>query len=746
MKYSRNTSRSLIAFLLITAMSSQSWAEAGMCRSIFTEPIATSAVKNLATSFYETKLTLAADGKAYARGAEQGPGKEIQLGFESEYTIAELAPITNFYGPTPEAGIAKDAWLNMSLESRMNWIQEKLKSIPFGAKDPVLMRLDSTPELAFLPSKLIRDDTGNVEIILSPVSEFQRWKDQVQWINKNFGAGSMQAMVSQPRESFFSNQPGYREVALKEDLGYFNFINEIDVLERMASGAERFNADSSKKVMQPFLHPYLGPMVKFRHRKMVNTMTEIAEGKVLTKEELEAIVRREQSFKYIGSTSYRPDIGGAQRVSQEVRDAHKSEDLLIEKTARSMFYAQQGRFAFFDFGGVKAFDNKEVFEKMPVNIQDMLKSIFPVKAPKQVRDFENALQAHETYRNFSYPLKEWKPLLKALDRLDLTKTVEAAQGEYIKQLEKITSDLNQNLITADQASAQVQGALANFSLKSELYKAFKDFESKAAEKYQQRSTNTMDTRRAFEFRLQTLLNKWTDNMSLVDNVGFRYKDDVQKVSGARRVLVISTKDLSSAKIAELEADYKNLVAAHTISFPLKERATHTIVQFGGATYDLGYFPIQYFPQFRLKNYLAPQTRRIEPIVLLSRQEESHFTRYIENIRKDFKKTLGKFNLEGDPNTNGKLDDNRSPCGNNCTTFVATAPIGLSGESLTRLLGGKLSVPWIQQNPGWWGSWVLATASQERVPLAAYWTSSSLEQALRQDALSGSQLIWDFNKK
>ncbi len=149
----------------------------------------------------------------------------------------------------------------------MNWIKEKLKTIPFGSKSAVLVLMEKSPELSFLPSQLIRDDTGNVEIILDPVSSFTTWKQQVQWINKNFGTGSMQAMVSQPRESFFNSTEGYKDIVLKEDLGYFNFINEMDVLDRMGSGAVRFRADSSKDVMRPFLHPYLGPMIRFRQKK-----------------------------------------------------------------------------------------------------------------------------------------------------------------------------------------------------------------------------------------------------------------------------------------------------------------------------------------------------------------------------------------------------------------------------------------------------------------------------------------------
>lgn len=725
-----------VAFLLSAGFHSAVHAQAFRCESIF--------LSEASRANYTELLKLEQTGVAYAKGSEKAPGKEIQFGFESEYTINELAPFTNFYGPTPESGISKQAWLAMPMESRMNWIKEKLKSIPFGAKDPVLVLMDKSPELAFLPSKLIRDDTGNVEIILDPVSDFNTWKNQVQWVNRNFGVGSMQSMVSQPKESFYSFQPGYKEVAQKENLGYFNFLHQADVLERMASGAQKFKADPTKEVMKPFLHPYLGPMVKMRHKKMVNTLEEISNGQVLTKEQLEAIVRREQSFKYIGSTAYRPDIGGPTRASQEIRDAHKDEALLIDRTARTVFYAQNGRSAFISMADVPAFDSKVTFAQMPQNIQTLLQKIFPVKAPKQVQDFENALFVHETYRNFAYPMKEWRSTLKAIDRMDLVKTVENAQSIYMAELQRIDTELNSGHITAEQASAQVQGALAQFAVNSKLHEAFKKFEADIPGKLAKTTESLMTPRRSLEFRLQSFLKRWENNARLVDSVTFKYKDEKQKTSSDRSVLVISTEGLSTADIARLETEYVSLVAG-TVTFPLKERASHTLVHFNGTIYNFGYAPIQAFPRFRENDYKSAQSRRLESIVLLTRGEEVRFNQYISNIRQDKKAVLGKFNLEGDPNTNGQLNDNRSACGNNCTTWIAKAPIGEHRESLMDLAGGQQTVPWVAQNPGWWNSWMLGTASQERVPLVVYWTPESLAKTMEKD-FSNNTFSWDFNRK
>lgn len=721
-------------------------ASAGVrCESVFTS------LKNFSTEVsakevsYEKAIVLDAEGRAFAKGADKVAGKEIQFGFESEYTINELAPFTNYYGPTPESGISKHAWLAMPVENRMAWIKEKLKSIPFGAKDAVLVLMESSPELSFLPSKLIRDDTGNVEIILAPVSSFSVWKNQMQWINKNFGVGSMQAMVSQPRESFFGKEGALKEVAQKENEGYFNFIHEADVLERMASGAEKYSQDSTKEVMRPFLHPYLGPMIRYRHKKMINTMREVADGKVLTPEDIEIIIRREQSFKYIGSTAYRPDIGGPARASQEIRDAHKDEALLVEHTARAVFYAQKGRSAFIPMANMKPFDSQKVFEGLSANIQTMLKTIFPVKAPAQVQAFENALFVHETYRNFGFPLKDWKSTLQALDRLDLLDTVSHAQTNYLAKLQKIAEDLTTGKITVEMARSATQGALARFAVESRLHEAFVMFQEAVPKKVTDVYNGLVVSRRSFELRLAMFKNNWKNNVTVVPGVRFKYRDEHQKSVSYRDILMISTEGLSPAEISRLEKDYLDVVTIQTLTFPLKERATHTLVQFDGTVYNFGYFPIQMFSKFRKGDYAASSSRRLEPMVMLTRTEEIKMAQYIANIKANKKAVLGKFMLEGDPTNNGKLTDNRSQCGNNCTTWITSAPIGSSGESLVWLLGGERTVPWIQQNPGWFGSWMVGTASQERVPMIAYWTKNSLEKAQQTEIVDNS-LVWDFNKK
>ncbi len=289
--------------------------------------------------------------------------------------------------------------------------------------------------------------------------------------------------------------------------------------------------------------------------------------------------------------------------------------------------------------------------------------------------------------------------------------------------------------------------LAEFSLNSGLREAFKNHEKGATKNTAFSPTSLQTPRHALEYRLQTFLNKWQETAVVVDSVPFKYRDEKQKVNNYRRTLVISVSSLSEGKKNELKTDYQNLIGAHTVSFPMKEKASHTLVQFNGSIYDLGYAPIQYFMKFRDNDYKVPESRRLESVMLLTSLEENRLADYISNIKEDRYEVLGKFDLNGYHIAKGKLDNNETlACGHNCTSWIMTAPIGSKNETLMTLLGGEQSVPWIAQNPGWMGSWIASTAKQERVPLVVYWTPEKLQDSLTKEFAEGSPFSWDFNRK
>src|SRR6218665_2408987 len=123
---------------------------------------------------------------------------ELQFGFESE--LFRLEPAFEFYGLEANLGLSSTG----SPESSAQALKLFCKSLPHGDKRKV-MRKRQGPE--FLPETLHRDDTGNVELVMGPEGNLPSFLAQMQWVNEKIGVGSLQAMVSLPREKFFGPDP-----------------------------------------------------------------------------------------------------------------------------------------------------------------------------------------------------------------------------------------------------------------------------------------------------------------------------------------------------------------------------------------------------------------------------------------------------------------------------------------------------------------------------------------------------------
>jgi hypothetical protein len=101
-------------------------------------------------------------------------------------------------------------------------------------------------------------------------------------------------------------------------------------------------------------------------------------------------------------------------------------------------------------------------------------------------------------------------------------------------------------------------------------------------------------------------------------------------------------------------------------------------------------------------------------------------------------------MDGFQFTKGFIDDNRTfSNGHNCSSWIATAPIGEREEPLLEVLGGERELE-IGTNPGWWTNWLAATASQDRVPFLMHWTNLPLHEA-KKNIVSGTRFQWDFRR-
>jgi hypothetical protein len=315
---------------------------------------------------------------------------------------------------------------------------------------------------AFLPETLHRDDTGNVELVLGPESNLAGFLQQMEWVNEKIGVGSLQAMVSLPHERFFGSNPS---LGAQEHLGWLNFFNELDILERIELGASRLAQEPGKGPVRSFLHPYLGPMIAIRHKLLRKFLRENALGQMFDEENIIRPARRDQSFKFVGSTAYRPDVAGPARICFEVRDAHRDPELLKNRLARILFYWAKGIAPFASFSDIPPFDSAAAFELLPPNVKDWLAEICPNRAPEAVKAFEIPRFTYEIYRNFAYPLRDWAPWRDALGfSAEKLANAQAAYGQRLAAAAGTPGELG--LLRA-------QEALVDFSKECGLYEAFR---------------------------------------------------------------------------------------------------------------------------------------------------------------------------------------------------------------------------------------------------------------------------------
>jgi len=207
----------------------------------------------------------------------------------------------------------------------------------------------------------------------------------------------------------------------------------------------------------------------------------------------------------------------------------------------------------------------------------------------------------------------------------------------------------------------------------------------------------------------------------------------------RRLLVVSTFNLSPEQKQDLLRRYLAAFSAQTVSFPLKERASHLMTRIDSRVFNFGRAVVNWLPRFRRKSFALPRSRVLEVVVALEANEDSRLHQYLANVLANRRRTIGKFRMEGHQYTVGKIDQNRTlRSGHNCSSWIATAPLGPQDQPLLELLGGRRKLE-VGTNPGWWTSWLASCAPEERIPLVILWTPAPLEEELARE------FTWDYNR-
>lgn len=409
----------------------------------------------------------------------QVKGNHLKFSFESEYLISETAGILKKYAPDESLGVSKATWNKMNDSERVAWMQQNLRNVFPEYRSTATSKLklqERTDTNQFLPERLILDDTGNIEIVLSPMETFDNWAKAVNYINSEFGAGSMQGTIGIIKNSFLGLELGANTKLIQSsNIGYLRFVNELDTFEKLASGFKRYQLDPSKPVAQSFQHPFLGPMTAAKHESMLTVLDDLSGKNKLSFDEIKATVsENEASFKYFGGTAVRPDLD-PKAIVLEIRDCHKNIICLFERMVRSTLFVSSTNGQFTQFSRVPAFNAQVLFDKLDDSIKQMLMTIFPSKMKAGVSYTEAEQEALKVYRNFAWPTRDFIPLLKAMGKTELSEKVALARTKYINTLSQLSRDHSLNPQKINQQSLEIQGALTEFAAESEIFEAMRDF-------------------------------------------------------------------------------------------------------------------------------------------------------------------------------------------------------------------------------------------------------------------------------
>lgn len=696
--------------------------------------------------------------KRYPKGFRKTGNNHLQYGFESEYTLDQLSGILKVYAPDRSL-ISKSAWDRLSEAKKVQWVKDNIKELfPDNRTDGGLVKVNTSKQFDFLPKRLIRDETGNIEIVLPPYNTLEEWYQSVSIINKNFGEGSMQATISVPRKAFFLEEAEASET-FNRNLGFLSFYSDYDAIEKLTLGHERWLESQEKRVARSFEHPFLGPMNKQKYSKLKQYLRANADGELYDESAQEFVSGSDASFKYFGGTAYRPDIAAPERVVVEVRDAHNKFNLLFNKVLRNTHHMMNDRSEFAAFARLKPFDADQSFETLPKYVQNSLKQIFPNKAKPGIDYTKDEIASLEVAKNFSWPMRDWSAHLRLLSNKELDQTVRDAQARYLERLKQITRGMNSDS-DKDKAAVEIQGALVTFIEESGLRNAFLEVEERIIAKsnnsgedfsklIKQVSVTSGPIKAFFPSkmksgspmaRMKEFASLYPSNVKIVENVTFELDAKRSKKS----VLAISLSGLSENAKDKLLKDYYEYFSYDSVSFPLSERAGHLYSRVGNKTLD-------YIGSVDPSDYRFPSSERLESFLFLTPEEHLNLRTYIDNGIKDSDKLLGDFDYDGSGQlaTNATLTNNRlkgrdTSKGHNCTSWICTAPIGPKKKTMYEIAGAAKRND-VHTNPGWWSNWLTAATSNERSPFAVYMTNEPLKDSLSRRINNQKVFEWDFDR-
>ncbi len=400
-----------------------------------------------------------------ASALERESDSNFQFGFESEYMLNEITGILKFYGPDPKLGLSKAKWASMTDEAKLVWAKDNIKTLfpTFREKGNLVKISDELP--SSFPDRLIRDETGNIELIAGPFETYEEWENFVKLTNSHFGEGSMQSTLSMKWEHFFNTKFAEFGKGAAEWWGPMAHIkahNEVDQILKLQAAAQKVPEKGFFRAARNFEHPFLAPMSLDKEKMLASHMQLNVTGEGFEKEVLEDIAHSDASYKYIGGVAYRPDIVGKKRIVLEIRQAHKNTEILTKKLNELLSDFESGREYFASTLKWRSFDKRKLFKEFSEDTQSMLKEIYPNKKKPGIDYTIPEQRALEVSENYSWPLRDWKPFLETFRQSKISAKVSKSQQRYKFKLDQIAMNYRQHVLSAEQAREQVETELALF--------------------------------------------------------------------------------------------------------------------------------------------------------------------------------------------------------------------------------------------------------------------------------------------
>lgn len=419
-----------------------------------------------------TKKTTQEKKLRYSVDYKNQKDKHIQYGFEVEYTMEEAAVIFNNFMPDKTIfKKSKEEWLSMSYFDQLIFFNRNYEKIyANGSRKPGKMVKITQGLMAKYISDDLICDSGNFELVYKPFDSMEALFETIKKSKKLLGAGSMQVMISNPFDKhLYKSNKSLLKKKLETELGYYNFVNELDTLEKLMNGYAKYKANPWTSAVSSFAHPWLGPMTKNKNIRLKKFLELTYTNSPDINKEMKEYAFQVTSNKFVGGLAFRPDIAfHHSRVASEIRDCHRSVNCIENRVKRETHFLMKGKNEFRKFANLEAFDSVVVPYNMPAGLVNVLKNLFPPHNGLEMVELE-------MHRNFTYPLRSWKSHLTAIGRLDLLNQVEFAQKRYLETLIEIKLGLRTKTITSHKAKIKMMGALAEFANESKLYEAFKSY-------------------------------------------------------------------------------------------------------------------------------------------------------------------------------------------------------------------------------------------------------------------------------